>query len=115
MTPFRGSYAVLATPFTADGRSVDVDMLRCMVKWQIESRVERLIPYRITLEPRLAPPSLASAAHIPSYSSAPVDNSLHCGRRDTGGTFDGARSPDNALLQWSRLFARVNRLCQAQQ
>lgn len=35
MTQFKGSYTVLATPFAADGRSVDTDALQRLVDWQI--------------------------------------------------------------------------------
>jgi 4-hydroxy-tetrahydrodipicolinate synthase len=47
---FRGSHTVLATPFTADGSSVDVDALRRLVDWQIESGSHGLIPLGSTGE-----------------------------------------------------------------
>ena len=48
--PFRGSHTVLATPFTASGRAVDTDALRCLVDWQIKSGSHGLIPLGSTGE-----------------------------------------------------------------
>lgn len=43
MTEFRGSYTVAVTPFTADGRSVDVGALRGFLDWQLECKVPGVI------------------------------------------------------------------------
>lgn len=40
---FRGSYSVLVTPFTADGSGVDLDALRDLLDWQLESGVPGVI------------------------------------------------------------------------
>ena len=37
-TEFRGSYGVLVTPFTEGGTSVDVEALKRLLDWQIESK-----------------------------------------------------------------------------
>lgn len=47
---FRGIYTVLATPFTAGGRSVDADALRRLVDWQIESGTDGIVPLGSTGE-----------------------------------------------------------------
>jgi 4-hydroxy-tetrahydrodipicolinate synthase len=47
---FRGSHTVLATPFTADGGSIDTTALRRLVDWQIESGSHGLIPLGSTGE-----------------------------------------------------------------
>lgn len=47
---FRGSHAVLATPFTADGSAIDIAALRRLVDWQIESGSHGLIPLGSTGE-----------------------------------------------------------------
>ena len=44
MKKFRGTYTVLITPFTADGKSVDVPALKTLVNWQIEQGIHGLIP-----------------------------------------------------------------------
>jgi len=49
-TPFRGTYTVLITPFTADGRNVDVPALKKLVNWQIEEGIHGLIPLGSTGE-----------------------------------------------------------------
>ena len=48
--PFRGSHTVLATPFTADGSTIDTDALRRLINWQIESGSHGLIPLGSTGE-----------------------------------------------------------------
>lgn len=50
MKTFRGTYTVLVTPFTADGRHVDVPALRKLVNWQIEAGIHGLIPLGSTGE-----------------------------------------------------------------
>ena len=50
MKTFRGTYTVLVTPFTADGRHVDVPALRKLVNWQIEEGIHGLIPLGSTGE-----------------------------------------------------------------
>lgn len=47
---WRGTYTVLVTPFTADGRAVDVPALRRLVDWQIEQGIHGLIPLGSTGE-----------------------------------------------------------------
>jgi 4-hydroxy-tetrahydrodipicolinate synthase len=47
---WRGTFTVLVTPFTADGRSVDVPALRRLVDWQIEQGIHGLIPLGSTGE-----------------------------------------------------------------
>ncbi len=47
---WRGTFTVLVTPFTADGRSVDVPALRRLVEWQIEQGIHGLIPLGSTGE-----------------------------------------------------------------
>ena len=43
MQPWRGTYTVLVTPFTADGAAVDVPALKRLVNWQIERGIHGLI------------------------------------------------------------------------
>jgi 4-hydroxy-tetrahydrodipicolinate synthase len=50
MNAFRGTYTVLVTPFTADGRHVDAVALRRLVDWQIEQGIHGLIPLGSTGE-----------------------------------------------------------------
>ena len=50
MTTFRGSHTVLATPFTSGGRSIDIDALRRLVDWQINSGSHGIIPLGSTGE-----------------------------------------------------------------
>jgi len=50
MAPFRGTYTVLITPFTAGGKSVDVPALKTLVNWQIEQGIHGLIPLGSTGE-----------------------------------------------------------------
>ena len=50
MKTFRGTYTVLITPFTADGKHVDVPALRKLVNWQIEEGIHGLIPLGSTGE-----------------------------------------------------------------
>lgn len=47
---FRGTYTVLITPFTADGKQVDVPALRRLVEWQIGQGIHGLIPLGSTGE-----------------------------------------------------------------
>ena len=48
--PFRGTYTVLITPFTADGEEVDVAALERLVDFQIEEGIHGLIPLGSTGE-----------------------------------------------------------------
>ncbi|WP_426954703.1 dihydrodipicolinate synthase family protein [Muricoccus radiodurans] len=48
--PFRGTYTVLITPFTADGAGVDLPALRRLVEYQITEGVRGLIPLGSTGE-----------------------------------------------------------------
>lgn len=50
MTKFRGTYTVLITPLTADGKQVDVPALKRLVNWQIEEGIHGLIPLGSTGE-----------------------------------------------------------------
>lgn len=50
MSNFRGTYTVLITPLTADGRHVDVPALKRLVNWQIEEGIHGLIPLGSTGE-----------------------------------------------------------------
>jgi 4-hydroxy-tetrahydrodipicolinate synthase len=50
MAQFRGTYTVLITPLTADGKRVDVPALRKLVDWQIEQGIHGLIPLGSTGE-----------------------------------------------------------------
>jgi 4-hydroxy-tetrahydrodipicolinate synthase len=43
MHPWRGTYTVLVTPFTADGGAVDGAALRRLVNWQIERGIHGLV------------------------------------------------------------------------
>jgi 4-hydroxy-tetrahydrodipicolinate synthase len=47
---FRGTYTVLVTPFSADGRSLDVPALKRLVDWQIAEGIHGLIPLGSTGE-----------------------------------------------------------------
>ncbi len=47
---FRGTYTVLITPFSADGKSVDLKALADLVDWQIEQGIHGLIPLGSTGE-----------------------------------------------------------------
>ena len=47
---WRGTYTVLITPFTPDGRAVDVPALKRLVDWQIEQGIHGLIPLGSTGE-----------------------------------------------------------------
>ncbi len=47
---FRGTYTVLITPFSADGKSVDLKALSDLVDWQIEQGIHGLIPLGSTGE-----------------------------------------------------------------
>lgn len=48
--PFRGSYTVTITPFTADGGAVDVDAFRSFIDWQLAEGVPGLIVLGTTAE-----------------------------------------------------------------
>lgn len=50
MSKFRGTYTVLITPLTADGKHVDVPALKKLVNWQIEQGIHGLIPLGSTGE-----------------------------------------------------------------
>lgn len=50
MSKFRGTYTVLVTPFTADGRRVDTAALRRLVDYQIAQGVHGLVPLGSTGE-----------------------------------------------------------------
>ena len=47
---WRGTFTVLVTPFTADGRAVDVPALKRLVDWQITQGIHGLIPLGSTGE-----------------------------------------------------------------
>ena len=47
---WRGTYTVLVTPFSADGRAVDVPALKRLVDWQITQGIHGLIPLGSTGE-----------------------------------------------------------------
>ena len=48
--PFRGTYTVLVTPFTADGKQVDLPAPERLVKFQIAEGIDGLIPLGSTGE-----------------------------------------------------------------
>jgi 4-hydroxy-tetrahydrodipicolinate synthase len=48
--PFRGTYTVLVTPFTADGAAVDLAALRRLVEFQLAAGIDGLIPLGSTGE-----------------------------------------------------------------
>ncbi|MBK1658443.1 dihydrodipicolinate synthase family protein [Paracraurococcus ruber] len=48
--PFRGTYTVLVTPFTADGAAVDLAALEQLVEFQIADGIDGLIPLGSTGE-----------------------------------------------------------------
>lgn len=50
MVNFKGTYTVTITPFTADGRKVEVSVLRDFIDWQIEQGAHGLIPVASTGE-----------------------------------------------------------------
>ena len=50
MRKFRGTYTVLITPLTADGKQVDLPALKRLVNWQIEEGIHGLIPLGSTGE-----------------------------------------------------------------
>ncbi|MCX7323989.1 MAG: 4-hydroxy-tetrahydrodipicolinate synthase [Hyphomicrobiales bacterium] len=50
MRRFRGTYTVLVTPFTADGKSVDLEALERLVEFQIAEGIHGLIPLGSTGE-----------------------------------------------------------------
>ena len=50
MKKFRGTYTVLITPFTADGRKVDEAALKRLVDFQIDEGIHGLIPLGSTGE-----------------------------------------------------------------
>lgn len=50
MSNFRGSFTVMVTPFTEDGKGIDVAALQRLVDWQIEQGVPGLIPLGSTGE-----------------------------------------------------------------
>ena len=50
MKKFRGTYTVLITPFTADGKKVDEAALKRLVDFQIEEGIHGLIPLGSTGE-----------------------------------------------------------------
>jgi len=43
MQPWRGTYTVLVTPFTADGGALDIPALKRLVNWQIERGIHGLV------------------------------------------------------------------------
>lgn len=47
---WRGTYTVLITPFTPDGRAVDIPALKRLVDWQIDQGIHGLIPLGSTGE-----------------------------------------------------------------
>lgn len=50
MTTLRGTYTVLITPFTPDGKAIDVPALEKLVNWQIKQGIHGLIPLGSTGE-----------------------------------------------------------------
>ncbi len=50
MTEFKGTFTVTVTPFSADGRHIDEEVLRRFVDWQISNGVHGLIPVASTGE-----------------------------------------------------------------
>jgi len=50
MKPLRGTYTVLITPFTPDGKAIDLAALRRLVDWQIEQGIHGLVPLGSTGE-----------------------------------------------------------------
>ena len=50
MSSFKGSFTVMVTPFTKDGKGIDVAALKRLVDWQIEQGVPGLIPLGSTGE-----------------------------------------------------------------
>lgn len=50
MRRFRGTYTVLVTPFTADGKAVDLEALKRLVEFQIAEGIHGLIPLGSTGE-----------------------------------------------------------------
>ena len=50
MTTFRGTYTVLVTPFTSDGKAVDIAALKQLVEFQIAEGIHGLIPLGSTGE-----------------------------------------------------------------
>ncbi len=50
MTTLRGTYTVLITPFTPDGKAIDVPALEKLVNWQIDQGIHGLIPLGSTGE-----------------------------------------------------------------
>ena len=48
--PFRGTYTVLVTPFTADGAAVDLEALERLVEFQVAEGIDGLIPLGSTGE-----------------------------------------------------------------
>lgn len=50
MSRFCGTYTVMVTPFTADGRAVEEGVLRDLVDWQIDEGIAGLIPLGSTGE-----------------------------------------------------------------
>lgn len=48
--PFQGTYTVLVTPFTGDGRRVDLDALARLVEFQVTEGIDGLIPLGSTGE-----------------------------------------------------------------
>ena len=50
MAKFRGTYTVLITPLSADGKQVDVPALKKLIDWQIREGIHGLIPLGSTGE-----------------------------------------------------------------
>ncbi len=50
MTGFKGTYTVMVTPFTEDGRAIDATALARFVDWQIDQGIHGLIPLGSTGE-----------------------------------------------------------------
>src|SRR5262249_19553060 len=50
MKKFRGTYTVLITPFTADGKKIDEEALKRLVDFQIDQGIHGLIPLGSTGE-----------------------------------------------------------------
>ena len=70
MKKFRGTYTVLITPFTADGKKVDETALKRLVDFQIDEGLHGLIPLGSTGEFLSVTPAVARAGL--TLTSAPA-------------------------------------------
>ena len=83
MAKFEGSYTVMLTPFTEDGKKIDVAAARRFIDWQIKEGVPGLIPLGSTGEflsvadderPSSSRPSSIRSRATSRSSSAPPPN-----------------------------------------